>query len=250
MPKNHKKNKGNNNRKQKRQQTKSANPNTLAPVPRGIRLFNTTHKVSTSTFPISLLPNSGIAVGGLTTGYVIGIYFTVLGVGVYQPSVGLGTAVTAVYPNGGSYTSVFDIARIRKVSLKGYFSNNISNVSGITTNIPLLYSAVDYDGTSNPTTPGAVLSYDNSKVLQSNAFGSPCVNETFVPRLVNQMNNPLLSSAYAGVMPPGSWLDSTSYLAPHFGMFVAYDNQSANQVASEGVLTLIAEVHVEWGANR
>jgi hypothetical protein len=222
----------------------------LAPVPRGIRLFNTVHKVSTSTLTITLLPNSGIAVSGLTTGYVIGVFFTVLGVSVYQPSVGIGSAASAVYPNGSSYTSVFDIARIRKVKVTGYFSNNISNVTGITTNIPLLYSAVDYDGSSNPTTPGQVLSYDNAKVLQASAMGKPCIDETFVPRLTNQMNNPLLSAAYAGIMPPGSWLDSTSYLAPHFGMFVAYDNQLATQVTSEGSLTLIAEVHVEWGANR
>jgi len=221
----------------------------LPPVPRGIRTFNTQHKCCSSSLPVTLIPNSGISVAGLSTGYVIGLYFNILGMGIYQPSVGIGTAVTVQYSNGGDYLPIFDIARLLKVRVTAFFSNNSSSVNSVTNNIPLLYSAVDFDGTNNPTTTGAVLSYDNSKVIQANSMGRPCVDETFQPRLTNQFNTAVLATAFGGPSPAGTWIDATSYAAPHYGMFIAYDPQGATQNTTEGQLTVICESWIQWGAN-
>lgn len=221
----------------------------MAPVPRGIRTFTTTHKVSSSQATITLIPAQGISIAGLTTGYVVGMYFTTVGVGFYQPSVGIGTVVTVNYSNAADYLPIFDIVRLVRVKVTGYFANNNSSVNSVTNNIPLLYTCVDYDGTSNPTTPAAVLTYDNSKVMQANAMGTTCINETIQPRLAVELNNAILTTPYVGPSLPGTWLDSTSYTAPHYGMFLAYDSQGATQNTTEGQLTIITELTVEWGAN-
>jgi len=221
----------------------------MAPVPRGLRTFKTTHKVSSTQANVSLIPNQGISIAGLTTGYVVGMYFTAVGVGFYQPSVGIGTAVTVNYSNAADYLPIFDIVRLLRVKVTAYFAANTSSNATLTTNMPLLYTAVDYDGTSNPTTPLGVLAYDNAKVLQANSTGMPCVNETIAPRLAIELNNAILTAPYVGPSLPGTWLDSTSYTAPHYGLFIAYDSEGASQNTTMGQLTIITELFVEWGAN-
>jgi hypothetical protein len=214
-----------------------------------MRIFRTSHKMTSSSLPITLIPAQGILVSGLTTGYVVGLTFSLVGFSVYQPSVGTGTSASVTYPNYNNYLAIFDMGRIRRVTVLAYFSNNNSSTNSVTNNIPLLYSAVDYDASQNPTTGGAVLSYSNSKVIQANAMSRPCVNETFVPRVDNALTTNVLTSNFVSVAPAGTWIDTATSIAPHYGLFVAYDPQGATQNTSEGQLTFIVTLDLEFCGN-
>lgn len=245
----------NKNRKQNSRRRRPNNKNNrpqerLPPAPRTAGpIFRTTHKMSSSSLSVSLIPNSGISIAGLTTGYVAGLVFFLNGFGIYQPSVGLGTVVTVTYPNYNNYFGIFDQGRIRRVTVHAYFSNNSSSVNSVTNNIPLLYSAVDYDASSNPTTQGAVLGYHNSKVIQANTMSKPCVNESFVPRAINDLTSGLLSGSYAALAPAGTWIDTATGTCPHYGCFVAYDPQGATQNTTEGQLTFVVTLDLEFCGN-
>jgi hypothetical protein len=142
---------------------------------------------------------------------------------------------------------MFDQWRIKEVKVSAYFSNNFSSTQAVSTNIPLFYSAIDFDGAgSSPTSLTAVLGYQNSTVHQTNSNGTPLLTRRFVPRVVVALDNNLFSANNFGIQPEGSWVDSSTPLTPHYGMFLAYDNQGATLTSSEGALTLIFEVSYEY----
>jgi len=212
----------------------------MQPAPPGVTLFRTVRKISSGT-SISL-SGTGFVAGALTTSPVLGLIFTSQGFSIYNPAVGTGTLVTFTYPNNASYPTLFDLVRITKVEVAGYYSFTVATAAANPI-MPVFYSAVDYDTDTNPTTTSAVLAYDNSKYMQANSAGIPFVKEQFSPRVLNSLG----VGGSNTVMPPGTWIDSASASTPHYGLFIAAEGLT---VASAGNINLIATIHYEWAANR
>jgi hypothetical protein len=196
--------------------------------------------VSSSPTVAITISSAGFAVSGLTTSPVLGIFFTEKGFSIYNPSVGLGAVVAFPYANYASYPQVFDMMRITKVDIEAYAGLTVATANQATA-IPVFYTCVDYDLNNSPATAAQVLSYDNSKVRQANTMGTPFMKETFVPRLLQPV-----SGATNTIMPPGTWIDVTDTITPHYGAFLAIDTM---QSAANGNVALIATVHYEWAAN-
>jgi len=229
----------------------SFNTRTLA-IPRISTLSNSgglrTIKTISSQGLIQVIPTSGFSISGLSASAVIGLYFTQTGYTVYNTTVGPNTGVSFTWGNAaGNYQNIFDQFRINKVHVKGYFSNNTSNVSSVTTSIPLFYSACDFDGSNSPpTNTGGVLGYENSAVHQQNADGKPCIDRVLVPRVVNNLTGNLVTANQYGLMPARSWIDLGSQNCPHWGMYIGFDAQATTQTSSIGALTLIVTIDYEY----
>jgi len=195
---------------------------------------------------VGLNPSIGFVVSGLTSSNVLGFWFMQSGFAIYNPTVGPGTFYSVNYNGYGNYAAMFDQFRISSVKVTGWCSNNTSSTTTTNTNIPLLYSAVDFDvDTSPPTSISSIVSYTNSCVHQANTLGKPAFTRTLVPRAS-------LSSATgtnAVIAPAGSWIDTSSGSTPHYGMFLALDSQTGTNVI-EGYLTLIAEIQFEYRGER
>jgi hypothetical protein len=203
-----------------------------------------------STNSIALVPSSGMVIGGLTTSYVIGLSFNALSANWYNTSVGPSILGSASFPNASSYTSIFDYYRILKVKVTGWFQNDYSSTSSTASGMPLFYTAVDYDASGAPTTALSVLEYATSKVSQAAAMGKPAFVHTFQPRAINTLNSTVLSAQFISLAPPGTWVDTATGSAPHYGMFIAWDPQSQTQSTSIGCLTLVVEMEIEYKGAR
>jgi hypothetical protein len=203
-----------------------------------------------STNSITLVPSTGLVISGLTTSYVIGISVSALGANWYNTSVGPSVLGSVSFPDASSYTAIFDYYRILKVRVTGWFQNDTSSISSVSTGMPLFYTAVDYDSSGAPTTALAVLEYATSKVSQAAAMGKPAFVHTFQPRAINTLNSSILTTQFASLAPPGTWIDTTTGGAPHYGMFIAWDPQSQSSSSSIGCLTLIFEMEIEYKGAR
>jgi len=210
--------------------------------------FRATRKLTTGS-QISLIPNSGLAISGITTSSVIGIYFTLYGISIYNTSVGTSVIATASFPNTSSYQAIFDEYRINKVTIEGYFSNNTSNVSSTATSIPVFYTCTDFDYSSPPTSANGVLTYSTSRAHQANSIGKPVFSRTLIPRAIVDTSASFLGAVIPGLMPERTWMDS-SYSTSHYGFFICYDPQGGTQATSEGYLSLILSTEFEYRGNR
>ena len=190
---------------------------------------------TTPTVAISLLPATGFQVTGLTTSFTLGMFFDNSGFHLYNPAVGTGTNVQYTFNNATSYNAIFDEYRVRCVNIKGYFSNNESLVTTTTTAIPLIYTALDFDGTTAATTAASVIAYENGKAHQVNATGRPFINRTIKwPRCTS-----------SGILlNPGQYTDTASTNVS-YGVVFAYDPQGATQATSIGQLTLVVSIEYD-----
>lgn len=198
---------------------------------------------------IGIIPLSGFVLGGLTTSPVLGIYATLTGFSVYNTSIGPASTVSYAWGFPNNYSQIFDQFRILGIKVKGYVSNNSSSFNNTSTNSPLFYSSIDYDGgfVTPPTTVSAVLAYENSRIHQQGSdTGKPAIYRSFQPRIVNNLTNNIVSSNSYGLMPAKSWVDTNSPNCAHWGMFLAYDGQSSALNTIEATLTLVMELEYEF----
>lgn len=204
-------------------------------------------KKVTSTGGITVVPTSGLNITALTASPVIALYFTLAGYTIYDPTVGTSPSSSYAWTGSNSYYNIFDQYRINSVTVKGYFSNNTSTVASVVNNIPLFYTAIDYDGGAILVNSlNGVLSYSNSQIHQANSSGKPCFYRKFQPRTVNNLSGNLVTSNQYGINKANQWIDTASPNCPHWGLMLAYDNQGATQTSTEGSLTIIAEIEYEF----
>jgi hypothetical protein len=203
-----------------------------------------------STSSITLVPSTGLVVSGLTTSYVLGVFFSGQGAAWYNTSVGTAITGNVTFPNASSYNAIFDFYRLMKVRITGWFQNDTSSTSSSSTGMPLFYTAVDYDASGAPTTALGVLEYANAKVSQAAAMGKPAFVHTFQPRAINTLNSTVLATQYASLAPPGTWIDTATPAANHYGMYIAWDPQSQTSTSSIGCLTLVFEMEIEYKGAR
>jgi hypothetical protein len=214
----------------------------MQPAPPGVTLFRTVRKISSGTDLILTPTGFQTTASPITASRVIGLIFTSQGFSVYNPTVGTGVLATYTYPNNASYPTLFDLVRIVKVEVQGFYGFTVATAAANPI-MPVFYSCVDYDTDTNPTTTAAVLAYDNSKYHQANSTGMPFVNEQFSPRVLNSLG----VGGSNTVMPPGTWIDSASSNTPHYGMFCAVEG---TLTSASGTINLITTIHYEWAANR
>jgi hypothetical protein len=142
---------------------------------------------------------------------------------------------------------------ISEVRVRAYFSNNYSSVGSVTTAIPLVYSAVDFDGSNSPpTSAAAVLSYENSVVhQQGSTTDRPFIDRKLIPRLVNNATGNLVTSNAYSLLPEMSYVDTASAtVLPHWGMFFAYDPQTASLTTPIGYVTFIIDLTLNYRGDR
>lgn len=199
--------------------------------------------ICTSSIPITYKPLTGFTVSGLTDSINLGIACLQTGFFLYNPSIGPSITAGYSYNDASSFSNIFDQFRVAKVRVRGFFSNNISNVTSVTTCMPIIYSAVDLDGgvVNAWTTEGALLTYDNAQVHQPNTRGVPFMDRSFVP-------NVLISSSTNTLTTSRQFLDTgaTGASAAWYGMFIQIDNQGATQATSEGDVTLVVDIMYEY----
>jgi hypothetical protein len=245
------------NSKRTRKTRASKRPPTAGGPNRVERLLNSGSlrvvKRATSSGGIAIIPATGLSISGVTTSPVIGMYFTQAGFLVYNTTVG--PSVTAAYPYTGAsnYNNIYDQFMISEVRVRAYFSNNYSSVGSITTAIPLVYSSVDFDGSNAPpTSASAVLSYENSVVhQQGSTTDRPFIDRKLIPPVVNNLTGNLVTSNAYGLLPECSYIDTASAgQTAHWGMFFAYDPQSASLTTAIGYLTFVVDITLNYRGDR
>lgn len=239
----------NNMRRRKRQNKRVNNPNRISTIPEVFSHMPTlkTKRTLTTTNFLTLVPTTGITVAGLSSSKVLGLYVTGSGISFFNTSVGPSVPVTLNFINNTGYSQIFDQFRILKLRITGWFQNDTSSTSSITTGMPLFYTAIDYDANNAPPDPASVLGLSSSIVSQAAAMGKPCFSRTFQPRVLNALTNNVLTSNAYSISPPGTWIDNTSYnTACHYGMYIGWDTQSQSLATSIGALTLVCECEMEF----
>jgi hypothetical protein len=207
----------------------------------------------TSSGGIALIPSSGFSLPGVTTSSVIGLYFTQTGISFYNTTVGPSIVNSYSYTGAGNYSAIYDQFMISEVRVRAYFSNNVSSVGSITTAIPLIYSAVDFDGSASPpSSAAAVLSYENSVVhQQGSSTDRPFIDRKLIPRIVNNATGNLVTSNAYSLLPEKSYVDTVSASTmAHWGMFFAYDPQTASLTTPIGYITFIVDITLNYRGDR
>lgn len=195
---------------------------------------------TSSAVAVSVVPSSGFVVAGLTSSVNLGIAFLQSGFFLYNPTVGTGTTVPYTYPDYASYLAIFDQFRIAKVRVRAYFSNTISNVTGTTTSMPLIYSAIDFDGGLPPgTTPGTLLTYSNGMIHQPNTLGTPFLDRVLVPAVLQSSSQ---------IAAPGIFIDTNAPGPSNawFGMLLQLDVMAATSGVSMGDIVFVVSEEYEY----
>ncbi len=108
-------------------------------------------------------------------------------------------------PNFGDFVNVFDQYRILQVTV-------VVLPNSIQANIPI-YTAIDYDDGSIPTTINEMYEKDTCRVSSSDQV----IERTLQPRVLREVYESLSSSGYE-VAPAGTWIDSSESNVPHYGL--------------------------------
>lgn len=218
----------------------SKNQEMLSRVP-GMR----TKRTLSSTGTITLVPSAGFVLTGISSSYVIGVYANCNGFSVYNTTAGVGAKVDYGFSNNTNYNAIFDQYRISTVRISGYFQNNSSSTSSITTGMPIFYTSVDFDANST-TTAQDLLSFSTTQITQASSLGAPAFVRTFQPRTIQTLNSGVLATQFAGISPPNTWIDTNTPTAPHFGLAIGYEPGSASSITSIGALVLIVDLEIEY----
>jgi len=201
-----------------------------------------------------LNPNTGFNSSGtgLTSGFILGLAFTGSAVLFYNPTIGIATSFAFGFPNSSQYLSAFDQFRIREVRVTGWFQNDSSSTSSVTTGMPLFYTAVDYDNSVVlGTNASSLLTYSNAAISQASAVGRPAFERRFTPRAsVGITNSATTLASYTALSTPNMWYDSSYPNLPSFGMFVAYETIGANLTTTIGGLAFVVDVIYEFKSPR
>jgi len=145
--------------------------------------------------------------------------------------------------NVAAYTSLFDQYRIVAVAVTATPTILTGSGSPITTFLPRLYSAIDYDDTVTPTTINTLQQFDSCVV------SPPC---TAITRFLQPH---IALAAYTGTVFTGftnetlKWIDVASPTVPHYGIKFVVEGGSSGQTVVQ-IYEIEAVVFIECKSQR
>lgn len=113
-------------------------------------------------------------------------------------------------PNSSEFTTLFDQYRIDKVKIRFMPRANSSEV-GTNQGMIKLFTAVDYDDITTPTSIAELLQYQNCKVVPSTAI----TTRVLKPAFASQVYQSATSTGYGARR---GWLDCDNNAVQHFGI--------------------------------
>lgn len=143
--------------------------------------------------------------------------------------------------------NLYDNYRIKYVEFKIWYSNNASNnlnsSASITTYLPMIIVAKDYDD-SNNASYSDLLQYQKQSNMQL-GNGRPMVVR-IKPRAQNSMYNSVSTTAYGPSSNP-SWIATAYPDVPHYGLKLAWNGTGASPTAATwiGSLQFVATYYIE-----
>ena len=177
-----------------------------------------------------------------TTGYGGGLALqfalTVVNIFIGDGSV-TNTLTQVSLPSAAEFTALFDQYIIKKVNLRVYPMQQLTNAPGIAnTNVNVIYSAVDNDD-SIPPLLSTIQQYRNVKVDQP-GDGLKQYNHTFVPKPLIQMYATSVSTSY-GVPKGSTWIDCNDASTPHYGWKMCADKTNIATLALLGSYNFVVK---------
>jgi len=131
--------------------------------------------------------------------------------GQFSASAGSPLAVGIVFqlaglPGSADFTTLFDVYRIAQATVKIFPLQVVQDVP--------IYTAIDYDDASAPTTPNELLQKETLRICSSNTT------------VIRTLNPCYLAAAYQGVTSTGysprhaGWIDCANASVPYYGLKV------------------------------
>jgi hypothetical protein len=142
-----------------------------------------------------------------------------------------------------SMLSIYDQFRICAVKVKFYppFNSSLVPSSAATqtfANIPVIYTAIDYDNSSTPSSQITIDNYTTMKIRYFNRVHS----RYFTPRCVSFCAITQVSGQYGNIpMRPKTWIDCAYSNVSHYGLIgsIQYTNSQADPNAAQQVRVVV-----------
>jgi len=127
--------------------------------------------------------------------------------------------------NVSNFAAIFDQYRIDAIQVSinpGWTDNNLTTVTDY---YPRLYTVIDYDDSSSPTSLAQLTAYD-SCIITPPGRG---VERTFRPKIQAGIVNVVGGTTQGGLALASPWLDMAITSVPHFGIKLAIEAGTVGQ---------------------
>lgn len=184
---------------------------------------------------VNFSPASGFAIGATAFSQGMQMAFSLQEVTIRYGALSSVGAVSGAT----DLSALFDAWRIKSVTVKIFCSNNSSSINGITTGLPLIYSAVDNNDDSVPTTREVVLENSDYRVAQL-GDGAP-FSRTFKPSLTSVTAG---NTSNVFQLPKGGWLPTSNPAAKYLGLKL-WSEATGSTTTTTAILTVHINVTFE-----
>lgn len=127
----------------------------------------------------------------------------------------------SLLPNYAEFTALYDLYRISAVKVTivpSIVTNTVGasgtggSISAVTYNLPMVYTAIDYNDTSNPASFDELMEYENCKITRGNQIHS----RYFKPCYQSQLYESLSTTGYQAKR--GGWIATIDSEVPHYSL--------------------------------
>lgn len=169
-----------------------------------------------------------------------------------------GGSAVSVLDNYSNYQNIYDFVRIKKATVRLYFTANSVNAT-VTTGtpyLPVIQMAHDFDDSTVPVSSDIVPDYPGARIVQ---FGAPslkdgCIKTSLVPRFSGAAGTAGSAGTSVTMGSKGQWINlqqSTGNGLPHYGVKLFADSQGdatggVSNVASLGYVSVYVTLDLEY----
>lgn len=125
-------------------------------------------------------------------------------------------------PNSSEFTSLFDQYRVDYIKIK-ILPRGSSAEAGTNNNVGKIFSVIDYDDDTVPTSIDQLMQYPNVKTTRTTSDHT----RSFRPQFASSVYG---SAVLTGYGARRGWLDCESSTVPHYGMKIAIQGTAGAQV--------------------
>jgi hypothetical protein len=128
-------------------------------------------------------------------------------------------------PNYGAFAALYDQYRVKRISvhvIPKFDSNLMVSVVDVDRITPEVFTAIDLDDSTAPTSINEVLEYESCIRTRGNAEHV----RTWKPSILLQAYESIASSGYVRAFD--QWLDCTDDTVPHYGLKIAIGPHTTN----------------------